>query len=141
MNAAELKNINKKYDSFRLKDISTEIPEGCILGVIGENGAGKSTMLEIMLGLREPDSGTVKVLGCDDLSKHHEVREKIGFVIDRAGFPASLSAKDMNSILKDIYQNWDEEYYFDILKMLEGNVEAVKKGMLYNALCESIRNE
>lgn len=123
MNAIELTNVSKRYGNFRLKDITVQIPEGCILGIIGENGAGKSTLLEIILGLTAKDSGKVTVLGCDDLSKHHEIREKIGFVIEKAGFPSVLSAKDMNSILKDTYQNWNEAYYFEILNRLEGDTD------------------
>lgn len=129
MNAAEVNNISKKYGSFCMKDITFTLPKGCILGVIGENGAGKSTLLEIILGLAKADGGTVRVLGCDDLMHHHEIRQKIGFVIDKAGFPDVLNAGDINSILKDTYTDWDESYYFDLLKKLDGETGRALKNL------------
>ena len=127
MNAVEVRQINKKYGSFRLKDISFDLNEGSILGVIGENGAGKSTLLEIILGLVKADEGSVNVMGCDDLSAHHEVRERIGFVIDRAGFPDICNANDINSIFKDTYSSWNEGLYFDILKRVDGETDKMMK--------------
>ncbi len=127
MNAVEVRQINKRYGSFRLKDISFDLNEGSILGVIGENGAGKSTLLEIILGLVKADGGSVNVMGCDDLSAHHEVRERIGFVIDRAGFPDLLNANDISSIFKDTYSNWNEELYFDLLKRVDGETDKMMK--------------
>ena len=127
MNAVEVRQINMRYGSFRLKDISFDLGEGSILGVIGENGAGKSTLLEIILGLVKADGGSVRVMGCDDLSAHHEVREKIGFVIDRAGFPDLLNANDISSIFKDTYSNWNEELYFDLLKRVDGETDKMMK--------------
>lgn len=119
MNALELRNVSRRYGDFRLKDISFDLEEGSILGVIGENGAGKSTLLEIILGMVSKNDGTVRVLDCDDLSKHHEIRSKIGFVMDKAGFPDTLSAKDISDILGDIYTGWNEELFFDLLKQLD----------------------
>ena len=127
MKEDETHNVYKRYGSFQLKEISFNLPEGCVLGIIGENGAGKSTMLEIILGLTRKNSGSVKVLGCEDLSKHHEIREKIGFVMEKAGFPFMLNAKDINSILKDTYANWNEGMFFDILKKLDCSLIDIKE--------------
>ena len=63
--AIDLKNVTKKYDGFMLNNVSFTLPRGCIMGLIGANGAGKSTIIKLMLGIIKKDSGDIKLLGCD----------------------------------------------------------------------------
>ena len=62
MNAIELKGLEKRYRDFDLK-LDLTLPGGCILGLVGENGAGKSTTIRLLLGMARPDAGTIRVLG------------------------------------------------------------------------------
>ena len=118
-NAVECINLRKRRGGFELGELTFSLPEGCILGVLGENGAGKSTLLKTILGVLKKDSGTVQVLGCEELGKHAEIRERIGFVLDPIGIPDSLTAKDLNSIYKDMYAKWSEEDFQRILKRMD----------------------
>ena len=81
-NAFEIKNLTKKYRDFVLDDVSIALPEGCIMGIVGENGAGKTTMIKSMLDLISIDSGEITVLGQDSRNLKPEVKEHIGVVMD-----------------------------------------------------------
>ena len=109
----ELKNISKTYDGFKLDNISFEIPEGCIMGLIGENGAGKSTTMKLILELIKPDKtdeeSYVKFFGKNGYSK--EVREDVGVVMDECSFPRALTAKQIRNVMKEFYKNWDDEIF------------------------------
>lgn len=129
MNAVELTDISKKYGKFQLKNITFSLEEGSVLGIIGENGAGKTTMVKILLGMIKADSGNVSVLGCDDLRRSAKVRSRIGFVMNEAGFPDALNGKDMNSILKDTYETWIESRFMEIMKTLDGDLERNYKNL------------
>ena len=63
MNAIELKNVNKSFGDFAISDLTFALPEGTICGLAGENGAGKSTTLRLLMGALKPDSGEIRVLG------------------------------------------------------------------------------
>lgn len=109
MNAIEIKNLTKKYKGFTLNNISFDLPNGCIMGLIGENGAGKSTTIRSILGMTKPDNGSISILG-QTLSA--QLKEDIGVVLDEVGMPASLNIKDINKIMKNMYKNWDEKVFF-----------------------------
>lgn len=64
-NILEVKNLCKKYDGFELKDINIELPKGMVLGIVGENGAGKSTTINSILNTIKIDCGDVKIFGLD----------------------------------------------------------------------------
>lgn len=118
-NEIEMKGVSKRYGTYRMEDITFALPEGCVLGLIGENGAGKSTLIRMILGLAEPDAGTVNVLGTEKIRYRPDVRQKIGFVLDRPGIYPAFNAMDLNSILKDTYAGWDEETYLSILNQMD----------------------
>ena len=63
MNAIEITNLTKNYKGFKLDNLSLTLPSGCIMGVIGENGAGKSTTIRSILGMVKPDGGDIKIMG------------------------------------------------------------------------------
>lgn len=106
----EITNLVKRYGDFCL-DISMEIPEGTITGVIGKNGAGKSTTIKSILGLVTPDSGTVKVFGKDTKSLTAEEKGEMGVALSDSGFSMYLTANDVTSILKKLYKNFDENSF------------------------------
>ena len=88
MNAIEIRDLTKKFKGFSLDNLSLTLPSGCIMGLIGENGAGKSTTIKSILGMIRPDSGEVKVLG-QDLTA--DLKNDIGIVLDEVGLPESIN--------------------------------------------------
>ena len=111
--ALQLEHVTKKYPGFCLKDVSLALPTGCIMGFIGENGAGKSTTIKAILDLIRIDSGKISVL---NRPMCREVREELGVVMDESNFPDDLNALDTNAVMKRIYRTWDEARYFDWIK-------------------------
>ncbi len=112
MNAIEVKNLSKNYKGFSLENISFTLPSGCIMGLVGENGAGKSTTIKLILDMIKKSSGEVSVFG---KPVNNSTLEDIGIVTEEIGFPESLNAKEINSVLKNIYKHWSES---DFLKYL-----------------------
>lgn len=84
-NVIEIKNLSKKYKSgFELNDINIEIPSGFIIGLIGENGAGKTTIIKSLLGILKIDKGNIKIFNKD--YNDENIKEDIGIVLDNAFF-------------------------------------------------------
>ena len=92
MNALEIKNLTKSYRDFTLDNLNLTLPNGCILGLIGENGAGKSTTIKLILDIIHKDSGTITLLGHDSEHIPLQAKEDIGVVLDEVGFPECLTA-------------------------------------------------
>lgn len=111
MNALEIKNVIKKYKGFTLDNINLTLPSGCIMGLIGENGAGKSTLIKAILGMIKYD-GTISVLGAEGNAELLKAKQDIGVVLDQSYFPDGINAKQVNSIMKNTYENWDENEFF-----------------------------
>ncbi len=116
--ALEVKDLCKIYPDFFLDHINFALPYGCIMGLIGENGAGKSTILKLILNQIKKDQGDVFLFGQDVSQLTPKIREHIGIVLDEIGIPGCLNAKQIHAIMRDTYQNWDESYFFHSLKEL-----------------------
>ena len=114
-NNIELQNVSKKYNGFELKSISFNVPQGCIVGLIGENGAGKTTTIKSILNITKSD-GTVKIFGKDSKKNEKDIKQEIGVVLDDSFLSEYLTAKQVNSIMKDFYKNWNENKYINLLK-------------------------
>ena len=116
-NAIELRNVCRRFDDFSLEDISFTLPRGCILGLVGENGAGKSTTIKLIMNVLQRDSGDITVLGCDNTApEFRTVKEDIGVVLDEACFPAVLNAKQIGKVMVGIYALWDAALYQSYLQ-------------------------
>ena len=112
MNSAiEVRHLTKQYPGFALKDVSFQIPEGSVVGFIGENGAGKSTTIKVILDLIKRDGGEITLLGEPDGAKDETLKEQIGVVFDENCFPDYLNRRDVNRMLKAIYRGWQEERF------------------------------
>ena len=111
-NALELKNVCKKYNGFELKNINLTLPKGMIMGLIGENGAGKSTTIKSILNVVNIDEGSIKIFEEDYIKNEKRIKEDIGVVLDDSFLSEYLSPKDINKVMKKIYKNWDEDVYF-----------------------------
>ena len=114
-----LENVTKKYDGFTLDRVNINVPTGCIMGFIGANGAGKTTTIKLILDLIHRDEGKINVLGQNGPSGLRAVKEDIGVVLDESNFPDNMSVKDVNRIMKNMYQNWDEEKFFAMVQRFD----------------------
>ena len=120
MNAIQLSHINKSFGDFAIRDLCLEVPSGTICGLVGENGAGKSTTIRLLMGALRPDSGTASVLGTDVSSpEFREVKEDVGVVLDEAYFPESLNAVQVGRIMAGTYRRWDQGLYDGYLKRFD----------------------
>ena len=133
MNALEVSHLTKKYRSFTLDDVSFTLPGGTILGLIGENGAGKSTTIKCILNLVRRDGGDISVFGLDAVRDEQEVKAITGVVLDETTFHDGLSAPQVGKILSKLYPSWDMELYRDYLDKFglteNKQVKAYSKGM------------
>ena len=113
-----LKNVNKEYEksNFAIKDISFSVPEGSIVGFIGENGAGKSTTMNCILNVIRRDSGTIEIFGREMTDEDIDIRENIGVVYDSNNFPEYLTARQLADILGRIYSKWDDFCFEQFLR-------------------------
>lgn len=114
-NNIEVNNLSKKYDTFELKNINFTVPKGSIVGFVGENGAGKTTTIKSILNITN-SSGSIKILGKNIKQYEKEIKQNIGVVLDDSFLSEYLTAKQINSIMKDIYNEWDENKYINYLK-------------------------
>ena len=118
MNALEIKNVSKSFSGFCLDNISLTLPSGCIMGLIGENGAGKSTTIKLILDMLHKDSGTITILGKDNDKNISVIKEDIGVVMDEVGMPECLTAKQVGNVMKHTFRNWNETEYARLLQKL-----------------------
>ena len=115
-NAIEIRHLTKDYGSFKLDDVSFNVPGGSIVGLIGENGAGKSTTIKCILNLIRRDGGEISVLGMDNVADERAVKEDVGVVLDESTFHDTLKASDVGKILRRVYKNWDDSLFQDYLR-------------------------
>ncbi|SHH65378.1 ABC-2 type transport system ATP-binding protein [Anaerosphaera aminiphila DSM 21120] len=107
MNAIEIKNLCKSYGDFSLDNVSFNVEQGSIMGLIGENGSGKTTIIKSILSIIKHD-GEISVLGGEI---DEDIKQKIGVVFDDAFISNYLTVKEVGKVLSGIYKNWDMEYY------------------------------
>lgn len=112
LNAIECKGLTKIYARFRLENLDLTLPSGSIMGLVGENGAGKSTTIKLIMNTIRRDAGTVSVLGTDNQSRDFTaVKENIGVVLDEAYFPETLNAREVGRVMASLYRQWEPDTY------------------------------
>lgn len=114
-NAIEIENLTKKYDGFTLDNISFNVPKGSIMGFIGQNGAGKTTTIRLLLNLIKKDSGSIKMLGLDNVENEKEVKSLISAVFDELPFHDVLNANQLSVIMAGLFPHWDKAEFFRYL--------------------------
>ena len=133
-NALELRHVSRRLGDFELRDVNLTLPKGCILGLVGENGAGKSTTIRLLTGELRPDGGTVSVLDAEPGSPDFRaVKERLGVVLDDAWFPEILNARQVGTMMAMTYESWDAELYESYLTRFtlprEKNFKDYSRGM------------
>ncbi len=126
-----VQNLCKQFDGFLLDHVSFQVPKGRIVGFIGENGAGKSTTIHLILDELKKDQGQIQIFGMDHTLP--SVREKIGVVFDECNFHDVFHVSDIEKILSGVYPSWDSSLYRQYLKKFsipEGKqIGSFSKGM------------
>ena len=117
MNALELHGLEKHYPDFTLGPIDLELPGGTVCGLIGENGAGKSTTIKLILDMIDGDAGTVKLFGQEGITPL--AKADIGVVLGGEGIPTCLTTPQVGKVMAGIYPNWDAAAYADYCKRFE----------------------
>ena len=134
-NAIVVKNLTKKYKGFTLNNISLEVPTGSVVGFIGENGAGKSTTIQALLGIIVPDGGEAWLLGHKVGRKEADEswREQVGVVFDECNFHWELKIRQVQKMLGNIYRTWDDEKFLRYTEKfalpMDKKVKELSKGM------------
>lgn len=117
MNALELHGLEKHYPDFTLGPIDLELPGGTVCGLIGENGAGKSTTIKLILDMIDREAGTVKLFGREEITPL--AKADIGVVLGGEGIPTCLTAEQVGKVMAGIYRNWDAGVYAGFCKRFE----------------------
>lgn len=112
----QVKHLNKHYPEFALKDISFDVKPGRIMGLIGKNGAGKSTTLKSILNMVQPESGTVAMLGKDFYEHEKECKQNIGVVFGGIDFYPLKKLSAITDVTRRFYRKWDQQLYKDYLR-------------------------
>ncbi|WP_294167876.1 ABC transporter ATP-binding protein [uncultured Clostridium sp.] len=107
----KVENLCKRRGEFKLENISFELKEGYIMGLIGPNGSGKTTLIKLILGLLKADEGEIKIFDKDIFEDEIYVKDNIGFVFDNFNFYQHLNIKDYKRILKNSYSKFDEKLF------------------------------
>lgn len=132
-NILEIKGLTKDYGDFVLDKLTFAVPKGVIMGLIGENGAGKSTTVNCILNEISKTDGNIEIFGKDYLSEEIEIKDKIGVVFDENHFPDIFTPNEIGTYMSGIYSNWERNTYVNYLSKFElsadKKVKDFSKGM------------
>lgn len=133
MNILEIKDLNKSFKNFSLKNITFSLPKGYIMGFIGPNGAGKSTTIKLIMNLIKKDSGSIKVFGMDNITHENEIKNRIGFVYDENYYFEELTMGQIEQIISPLYKNWDKKKFREYMALFNLDekqiIKELSKGM------------
>jgi ABC-2 type transport system ATP-binding protein len=132
-NILKIENINKKFKSFKLNNVSFELKKGSIMGLIGQNGAGKTTLIKLILNAINKDSGNITIFDKDYSKYEKQIKEKIGFVFSENYFYEDISVKEFKFIYSRFYKKWNEKKCLDYLNKfkipLKSKIKELSTGM------------
>lgn len=118
-NAIVVKNLTKHYQDFTLDHVNLKLPLGSIMGFIGENGAGKSTTIHLILDLIKKNEGEILVFDQDHIQNQHLWKENIGVVLDESTFPETLKLNDIKLIMKNTFKLWQMDVFESYVKKFD----------------------
>ena len=113
--AIEIKDLVKTFDSFKLGPVNLTIPKGTIVGYIGQNGAGKSTTIKLLLGLLRKDSGDIRLLD-EENPNSVELKDKLGVVFDDLLVPEEMTLIDVEKFCYRVYSKWDKKQFYGFVE-------------------------
>lgn len=116
-----VENLSKKLDNFELNNISFNLEEGFIMGIMGPNGSGKTTLIKLIMGLLQPDEGEIYFKGKNISENPREFKENIGFVYDNLYFYENLKVRDLMSVVSGFYKNFNKEKFENYLSKFNIN--------------------
>ncbi|MEG0276244.1 MAG: ABC transporter ATP-binding protein [Coprobacillus sp.] len=109
--ALEIDHLNKTYIDFKIKDVSLKIPKGTIMGLIGENGAGKSTIINMILNIAKKESGEIKIFNQDVYENEQKIKEDIAVIFDECHFNPNFKCQTVGKMMSMIYPNWQPDVF------------------------------
>lgn len=112
----EINGLKKSYADFQLSDLNLSIAPGTITGLVGANGAGKSTTIKLILNLIHRDAGSIRIFGMDNLEQETAVKERIGVVFDEPCFHDILTPVQISGYMGGLYPRWDAGRFQRYLK-------------------------
>ena len=114
-----INGLSKHYTNFDVNNVSFDIPDGMVVGLIGENGAGKSTIIKSILGVVHPDGGGIVFNGTPVSKLNKAERQKISFVLDDMGLPIELTLSMLDKVLSNIYGKWDSAKFHSLVQRFQ----------------------
>lgn len=125
-NIIEIKNLCRSFgDTKALDNIDLTVPEGVVLGLVGKNGAGKTTIIRHIMGLLEPQTGTTTVFGLSPIENPRDVLSRIGYMGETDELPSWMYVKELINYRKAFFPKWDNTYSKEIIEAFE--IELTKK--------------
>ena len=118
-----LENVNKKYPTFSLKDVSFSIEPGEIMGFIGRNGAGKTTTLKSIMNLIHYESGKITAFDTDMTENELENKQRIGFALSELNYYPNKTIRQLMNVTKRFYKNFDEQKFNEVCKLFNLNID------------------
>lgn len=128
-NLLQVEHLTKRYPGFTLKDISFSLKPGRIMGLIGKNGAGKSTVLKSMLNMVQPYEGTVTMFGKDFFQNEQSLKQSIGVVFGGIDFYPLKKLSTITAVTRTFYSNWDQQKYENCLQQFSLDERKVFKSL------------
>ena len=116
-----VQNLTKQFTDSRffINDVSFEVNAGEIVALIGKNGSGKSTLIRMITGSYTVDSGQINFFGKQVTPKDTVYKNDIGVVFDAMNFPKKMTILKLEKVFQALYQNWDSNYFFNLIKQFE----------------------
>ena len=114
-----INGLSKHYTNFDVNNVSFDIPDGMVVGLIGENGAGKSTIIKSILGVVHPDGGEIVFNGTPVSKLNKAERQKISFVLDDMGLPIELTLSMLDKVLSNIYGKRDSAKFHSLVQRFQ----------------------
>ncbi len=128
-----VQNLHKKFKDFEIKDVSFSIPEGYIMGLIGRNGAGKTTILKLIQNVIVKDGGTVTIGGFDNRRQEVKAKNNVGFVADHGPFMKKYTLHENGELFGKYYRSFEKELFLSYLRRFKLDPEQIlltlSKGM------------
>ena len=123
MEILRIENLNKKYPSFSLKNVSFSVEAGQIVGFIGRNGAGKTTTLKSIMNMIHYESGKITAFGTDMTENELENKQRIGFALSELNYYPNRTIRQLMDVTKRFYKNFDENKFHEVCKLFNLNID------------------